>query len=171
MLIGFSPFFVADTKIIYGYNFVAPLTNTNWLMLFNKTIWVPTFRKSIKNCFVMRDIILKSVNRCTNQSATFRIFLIFNSSEAVVRRCSVKKMFLEISQNSQENSCARDSVLITLQALCQILFFKSLSHRCFPVSFAKFLRTSLFYTTPPVAASAFPEDTRCHMSLVRLLNL
>ena len=25
MLIGFSPIFVADTKIIYGYNFVAPL--------------------------------------------------------------------------------------------------------------------------------------------------
>ena len=46
-----SAFFVADTKIIYGYNFVAPLTNTNWLILFNKTIWVPTFRKSIKNCF------------------------------------------------------------------------------------------------------------------------
>ena len=26
MLIGFPPIFVADTKIIYGYNFVAPLT-------------------------------------------------------------------------------------------------------------------------------------------------
>ena len=25
MLIGFQPIFVADTKIIYGYNFVAPL--------------------------------------------------------------------------------------------------------------------------------------------------
>ena len=27
MLIGFPPIFVADTEIIYGYNFVAPLTN------------------------------------------------------------------------------------------------------------------------------------------------
>ena len=27
--------------------------------------------------------------------------------EAVVQRCSVKKVFLEISQNSQENTCAR----------------------------------------------------------------
>ena len=26
MLIGFPPIFVADTKIIYGYNFVAPLS-------------------------------------------------------------------------------------------------------------------------------------------------
>ena len=29
--------------------------------------------------------------------------------EAVARRCSVKKVFLEISQNSQENTCARVS--------------------------------------------------------------
>ena len=29
-------------------------------------------------------------------------------TEAVVRRCSVKKVFLEISQNSQENTCARN---------------------------------------------------------------
>ena len=27
--------------------------------------------------------------------------------EAVVRKCSVKKVFLEISQNSQETTCAR----------------------------------------------------------------
>ena len=30
-----------------------------------------------------------------------------NQSEAVVRRCSVKNVFLEISQNSQEKTCAR----------------------------------------------------------------
>ena len=35
--------------------------------------------------------------------------------EAVVQRCSVKKVFLEISQNSQENTCARVSFLIKLQ--------------------------------------------------------
>ena len=29
--------------------------------------------------------------------------------EAVVQRCFGKKMFLEISQNSQENTCARVS--------------------------------------------------------------
>ena len=32
-------------------------------------------------------------------------------SEAVVRRCSVKKVYLVISQNSQENTCARVSFL------------------------------------------------------------
>ena len=35
--------------------------------------------------------------------------------EAVFQRCSVKKVFLEISQNSQENTCARVSFLIKLQ--------------------------------------------------------
>ena len=32
-------------------------------------------------------------------------------------RSSIKKVFLEISQNSQENTCARVSILIKLQAL------------------------------------------------------
>ena len=49
-------------------------------------------------------------------------------AEAVVQRCSVKTVFLEISQNSQENTCARFSFLIKLQAYA-------------------------FYRTPPVAAS------------------
>ena len=37
------------------------------------------------------------------------ICYILELSEAVVRRCSVKKVFLEALQNSQENTCARDS--------------------------------------------------------------
>ena len=36
------------------------------------------------------------------------------------RRCSVKKVFLEILQNSQENTCARASILIKLQAFIKI---------------------------------------------------
>ena len=32
-----------------------------------------------------------------------------DGSEAVTRRCSVEKVFLKISQNSQENTCARVS--------------------------------------------------------------
>ena len=52
--------------------------------------------------------------------------------EAVFRRCFVKKVFFEILQNSQENTCARVS------------FLKRLWHRCFSVNFAKFLRTPFF---------------------------
>ena len=62
--------------------------------------------------------------------------------EAVVQRCSVKKAFLEFSQNSQENTCARVSFLE-----------KRLWHMCFPVNFVTFLRTP-FYRLLLVAASA-----------------
>ena len=34
-----------------------------------------------------------------------------DSSEAVVRRCSIKKVFLKIPKNSQENTSAGDSFL------------------------------------------------------------
>ena len=54
------------------------------------------------------------------------------------RRCSVK-VFLEVSQNSQENTCARVSFLIKSQARTW--------HRCFPVKFAKILRTSFLQNT------------------------
>ena len=67
------------------------------------------------------------------------------NTEAVVQRCSVKKVFLEISQNSQENICTRVSFLIKLQASDPAtLLKKRLWHRCFPVSFLKFLRTPFF---------------------------
>ena len=41
----------------------------------------------------------------------------FNMIEAVTWICSVKKMFLKVSVNSQKNTCVRVSFLITLQAL------------------------------------------------------
>ena len=79
--------------------------------------------------------------------------VLVNDTETVVRSCSVKKVFLEISQNSQENICARDSSLIKLQAeswdfinreaLAQVVLatLKSDWQSCFPKNFAKFLRT------------------------------
>ena len=41
---------------------------------------------------------------------------IIKPSEAATRGVLFKKVFLEISQNSQENACARASFLIKLQA-------------------------------------------------------
>ena len=55
-----------------------------------------------------------------------------------------KKVFLKILQNSQENPCVRVSFLIKLQAPLATLLKKRLWHRCFPVNFAKFLRTLFF---------------------------
>ena len=49
-------------------------------------------------------------------------FFIF--SEVVARRCSVKKWFLENSQNLRENTCARVSFLIKLEAYTLQLYLK-----------------------------------------------
>ena len=69
----------------------------------------------------------------------------FQTSEAVVWRCSVEKVFLEISQNSHKKACARVSFLskVTGQRPATLLK-KRLSHRSFPVNFAKFLRAPFF---------------------------
>ena len=50
-------------------------------------------------------------------------------------------MLLEISQNSQENTCARVSLLIKLQA------------QVFSCEFSEISKNTFFYRTPPVAAS------------------
>ena len=59
-------------------------------------------------------------------------------------------MFFEISQNSHENTCVRVSFLMKLQILClrpATLLKMRLWHRCFPVKFAKFLRTVFLQNT------------------------
>ena len=73
------------------------------------------------------------------QTTTMQLF-----SEAVARSCAVKKVFLEISQKSQENTCAKVSFLLNFQAsgLRPETLVKRDWHRCFPVIFAKYLRTA-----------------------------
>ena len=62
-------------------------------------------------------------------------------TEAVVQRCFVKKVFLEISQNPQGQNLFFNKVVGFRPAT---LLKKRLWHRCFPVSFVKFLRTPSF---------------------------
>ena len=63
-------------------------------------------------------------NIITNSSGEFgldetstecKVSIFLKRTEAVARRCSVKNVFLEISQNSQENNCARDFFFIKLR--------------------------------------------------------
>ena len=56
-------------------------------------------------------------------------------------------VFLEISQNSQENTCVRASCLIKLQARPATLPKKRLWRRCFPANFVKYLRTPFLQNT------------------------
>ena len=74
---------------------------------------------------------MKNIHLFTEYAfSLIKLFQAFVLSEAVAQRRSVKKVFLEISQNSQENTCVRVSFLIKLQA--------------WGLNFAKFLRAPFF---------------------------
>ena len=55
-------------------------------------------------------------------------------SEAAVRRCYTKQVFLQISENTQEDTCSGVS-------------FQKILTRCFPVNFATFLRAHFLQNT------------------------
>ena len=61
-------------------------------------------------------------------------------TEALVRRCSVNKVFLEISQNSQENTSARVSFLIKLQNFIK----KETMGQVFSFEFFKISKSTFF---------------------------
>ena len=67
----------------------------------------------------------------------------FRNAEAVAQRCTVEKMFLEISQNSQENTCTKVSFFTKVVGLRPATLSKRRPrHRYSPVNFVKFLRTT-----------------------------
>ena len=69
---------------------------------------------------------------------------VFQRTEAVARRCSVKRIFLGVSQDSRESACAWFSLR------------KRLRRGCFPVDLAKFLRTTfLFFDISPLDTKYF----------------
>ena len=62
------------------------------------------------------------------------VFFVKSTIRRSYRKCSVKKVFLKISQNSQVNTCARYYFLINLQARSATLLIKRIWYRCFPVN-------------------------------------
>ena len=87
------------------------------------------------------------MNRCTSES-------IRKTVRSSHWRCSFnKKLFLKISQDSQENTRARVKVHVTesqlsCRPLCILpeIIEKRLQHSCFPVNFAKLLTTPFLQT-------------------------
>ena len=75
--------------------------------------------QSAEDKITMSDSSLLSSEASLNSSDSLDSFSNFDKqdhTEAVAWRCSLKKVFLEISQNLQENVCARISFLIKLHA-------------------------------------------------------
>ena len=70
------------------------------------------------NCiFSVNSIQIKILFDSDSRGNQKYIFNFPKDPEAVAQKCSVKKVLLEISQNSEENTCARVSFLIKLQAI------------------------------------------------------
>ena len=65
----------------------------------------------------------------------------------------MKKVILEISENLQENTCARVSFLIKLQAEVYKFIKKETLGQMSPCEFYKISKITFFYRTPLVAAS------------------
>ena len=72
--------------------------------------------------------------------------------EAVVQWCSVKKVFLEVLQNSQENSCARVSFLIKLQTSGIQICWKGDSGVGIFCEVCESSKNTFSYKTPLIAA-------------------
>ena len=122
------------------WRFAASPVLEQWDIYFHLYIWNVNSYFYGSTRLLLNEIYLHLMRIGKNLPRKFQTIL---KTEAVVRRCSVKKMFLEISQNSQENTCVRVSFLIKLQAWGPLLK-KRPWHRCFPVDFAKSLRTPFF---------------------------
>ena len=73
-------------------------------------------------------------------------------TETVAQRYSVKKMFLEISQNSQQNTCARVSLSKLQAEACNFIKKETLA-QVFSSEFCEVSKNTFSYGTPPVAAS------------------
>ena len=78
------------------------------------------------------------------------------SSEAVAQRCYVKNVFLKISQNSQENTRARVSILIKLLAPASACNFikKETVAQVFSCKFSGISKNTFSYRTPLVTGSS-----------------
>ena len=81
----------------------------------------------------------------------------------------MKKVFLETSQNSQENTCARIRVLRTPVPQACNFTKKEISAQVFSCGFCEISKNIFFHRTPLVGASAnacpkFPEQVFCKIS-------
>ena len=88
--------------------------------------------------------------------------------EAIARRCSLKKVFFEISQNSQENTCPRVSFLIKLQASACKFINKDTLTQVFFCEICEISQNNFSYRTAPVIAFGKMQFQR--VTKVKVIN-
>ena len=84
----------------------------------------------------------------------------FPNPEAVARRCSVKKLLLKISQNSQDNTCTIVSFFDEVE--------ETLAH-VFSCVFCEISKNTFFYRTPLVAVC--PNRGYLHCAILKALHV
>ena len=119
---------LADCFYKVYYNFVFRILfyiKLFWLVffIFRLTFFRKFYIVEFKWCFYSKHYVERTPTKQSSEAATGGVLW--------------KKLFLKISQNSQENTCTWGSFLIKLLTLVK----KRLWHRCFPVNLAKFSRT------------------------------
>ena len=102
---------------------------------FSKAVWYFSL-SMIKSPYNLLSKVKSSSNKISAKSYWYR------SSRPEVF-CK-KKMFLKISQNPQENACARSRFNKVAGLRSATLLKERLWHRCFLVNFTKFLETPFF---------------------------
>ena len=135
----FNFFFVgfSNTRLAVFMHFFLMTAILGWFLYFRITFKDESLILSIKSLLfeylVSRFCSMYEKNYLCTSQIRFDNFTIFSQMkfalthkmfyclpkrvycpESVVRMCSVKKVFLKMSQNSQENSCTRVSFLIKL---------------------------------------------------------
>ena len=80
---------------------------------------------------------------------------VFLCTEAVTWRCSVENVSLKILQNSQENTCARISFLISWWPEAGSFIKKESLAQVFSYEFCEMFKKTFFYRTPTATGSVF----------------
>ena len=92
-------------------------------------------------------------------------------AEAATRGVLWKKVFLEISQNSQENTCVRASFLIKLQAQACNFIKKETLTQVFPYEFCEISKSTFFTEHLRATASGFVWLQPPNASKITLLKV
>ena len=94
------------------------------------------------NLFFYLDSLFNNLRFCLPIPPSLLLTLL--QLEAVVRWCSVKKMFQQISQISQENTSSKDAFSMKLQIYSVTLSKKRFRHRCFFCEFWEISHKTFF---------------------------
>ena len=94
------------------------------------------------NFLLQKYLIAQSPLLCLQKN--FIMDVPFYTSEVVVRKYSVKKLLLKISQNSQENTCVRVSFLIKFQASACNLIKKETLTQVFSCEICESFKNAFF---------------------------